>query len=175
MEYWQDDKDLEKAMINSSLLLIKANINDKRTLLFQKYILSLIFSGKVKTMDDVLTDFSKTHPYVYLDAAQVKSSFDALRKEKIIDYGEDGKIVLTDKKKQEAEAYTRDIQNELDSVVNDVYEHVKAAYHPNQISQKGQVISNIKSCFNYYFKVASLCYFDIESRKDVVELLKFRI
>lgn len=172
MEYWQDDKDLEKAMINSSLLLIKANINDKRTLLFQKYILSLIFSGKVKTMDDVLTDFSKTHPYVYLDAAQVKSSFDALRKEKIIDYGEDGKIVLTDKKKQEAEAYTRDIQNELDSVVNDVYEHVKAAYHPNQISQKGQVISNIKSCFNYYFKVASLCYFDIESRKDVVELSK---
>lgn len=171
MNYWQDDKDLEKAMINSSLLLLKANIKDKRGLLFQKYILSLIFACKVKKIDDVLADFNKTHPNVYLDESQVKSSLETLRKEKIIDYGEDGEFVLAEKKKKEAEAYTYEIQHELDSIVNDVYEHVKASYHKT-ISQEGQVIANIKSCFNYYFKVASLCYFDIESRKDVVELSK---
>lgn len=171
MNYWQDDKDLEKAMINSSLLLLKANIKDKRGLLFQKYILSLIFACKVKKIDDVLADFNKTHPNVYLDESQVKSSLETLRKEKIIDYGEDGEFVLAEKKKKEAEAYTHEIQHELDSIVNDVYEHVKASY-PKSISQEGQVIANIKSCFNYYFKVASLCYFDIESRKDVVELSK---
>ena len=171
MDYWHNDKDLEMAMINSSLLLLRANIKDKRALLFQKYLLSLIFAGKVKKIDDVLADFNKTHPNVYLDEYQVKSSLDTLKREKIIDYCENGEIVLTAKKKQEAEAYTHEIQNELDCIVNDVYEHVKAAYQKT-ISQKGQVISNIKSCFNYYFKVASLCYFNIESRKDVVELSK---
>lgn len=171
MNYWQDDKDLEKAMINSSLLLLKANIKDKRGLLFQKYILSLIFAGKVKKIDDILTDFNKTHPNVYIDESQVKSALETLRKEKIIDHGEDGEFVLAERKKQEAEAYTHEIQKELDGIVNDVYENVKASYQKT-ISQEGQVISNIKSCFNYYFKVASLCYFDIESRKDVVELSK---
>lgn len=171
MNYWQDDKDLEKAMINSSLLLLKANIKDKRVLLFQKYILSLIFAGKVKKIDDVLSDFNKSHPNVYLDESQVWSALESLRKEKIIDYGEDGVFVLSEKKKQEAETYTHEIQHELESIVNDVYEHVKASYQKT-ISQERQVIANIKSCFNYYFKVASLCYFDIESRKDVVELSK---
>ena len=171
MEYWHNDKDLEMAMINSSLLLVKANFKDKRALLFQKYLLSLIFAGKVKKIDDVLVDFNNTHPNVYLDESQVKSSLETLRKEKIIEYGEDGDFVLSEKKKQEAEAYTREIQNELDRIVNDVYEHVKSSYQKN-IAQEGQVLSNIKSCFNYYFKVASLCYFNIESRKDVVELAK---
>ena len=144
MNFWHDDKDLEMAMINSSLLLVKANIKDKRALLFQKYLLSLIFAGKVKKIDDVLSDFNKTHPNVYLDESQVKSSLETLRKEKIIEYGEGGVFVLSEKKKQEAEAYTREIQNELDSIVNDVYEHVKSSYQKN-IAQEGQVLSNIKS------------------------------
>lgn len=172
MAYWLDDKELEKAMINSSLLLLKANINDKRTLLFQKYVLSLIFTGKVNSIDDIMAEFGKSYPNVYLDSAQVKSSLDALKKEKIIDYDQDGKFVLAAKKREQAETYTAAIQAELDEVVNDVFELIKGSYNPKKITQEGQVIANIKSCFNYYFKVASLSYFDIESRKDIIELSK---
>lgn len=172
MEYWFEDKELERALINSSMLLIKTNINNKRSLLFQKYVLSLIFTGRVKRFDDIINDFGKTHPNVYLDVSQVKSSLDSLKKEKIIDFDGDGNIILSAKKLQEANSYTSAIQDELDEVVRDVFEHVKASYSPNKITQEAQVLSNIKSCFNYYFKVASLFYFDIESRKDVIELSK---
>ena len=48
MKNWNEDKDLEKAMLQTSLLFLKSKIKDSKAALFQKYILALIICGKAK-------------------------------------------------------------------------------------------------------------------------------
>ena len=171
MEYWQDDKHLEEAMLKSSMLFIKAKINDKRSLLFEKYLLSIFFSGRAKNVEDIITLFSNTHQNIYIDKTQVKSALDSLVKDKILECDKDGNYSISEKKQSEATTYTNEILLELDHVVTDIFNTLKKNYS-NTNNKENQIKTNIKSCLNYYFKVASLYYFNLDSQKDLSELEK---
>lgn len=76
----------------------------------------------------------------------------------MITIGENGTFEPNKKTKNEAETYLSNIQKDLDGIIDDVFASVKSAF-TKSISNEKQVKSNIKDCFDYYFKVASISFF----------------
>lgn len=155
MKNWNEDKDLELAMLQTSLLFLKSNIKDSRASLFQKYILALIISKKAKNKSDVLKCYQHSFPNYFIDENQIDSALSKIKNMVSID--ESGNFIINNKIKTDAENYLNNIQKDLDSIVNDVFISVKSSYN-NSISNEEQVRSNIKDCFDYYFRVASISF-----------------
>ena len=166
MKNWNEDKDLELAMLQTSLLFLKSNIKDSRASLFQKYILALIISKKAKNKSDVLKCYQHSFPNYFIDENQIDSALSKIKNMVSID--ESGNFIINNKIKTDAENYLNNIQKDLDSIVNDVFISVKSSYN-NSISNEEQVRSNIKDCFDYYFRVASISFFGLDEQKEINE------
>lgn len=166
MKNWNEDQDLERAMLQTSLLFIKSNIKDSRASLFQKYILALIISGKANNVDEVLDCYQHAFPNNYIDKTQVDSALNSIKNMVSIDTN--GIFVVKDKVRNEAESYLSNIQKDLDSIVDEVFLSVKNTYNKTIFNEK-QIKSNIKECFEYYFRVASISFFGLDERKEVNE------
>jgi len=166
MKNWNEDSDLEKAMLQTSLFFRKANIKDTRASLFHKFILSLIISGKAKNKDEVLKHYQQIYPNNSIDNQQIDSALSKINTMVTID--ETGNFKIDVGFKAEVENNYNDIQNGLERIVEDVLFSVKNSFGKN-ISNEKQVKANIKDCFDYYFKVASISFFGLDDRKEINE------
>lgn len=166
MKSWNEDKDLEKAMLQTSLLFLKSKIKDSRASLFQKYILALIISKKATNKSDVLKYYQHSFPNNYIDENQIDSALSKIKNMVSID--ESGNFIIDKKIETDASNYLNNIQKDLERIVNDVFVSVKSSYN-NSISNEKQVRSNIKDCFDYYFRVASISFFGLDEQKEINE------
>ena len=166
MKNWNEDSDLEKAMLQTSLFFRKANIKDTRTSLFHKFILSLIISGKAKNKDEVLKHYQQIYPNNFIDNQQIESALSKINDMVSID--ETGNFKIDVSFKAEVENNYNEIQNGLKRIVEDVLLSVKNSFG-KKISNENQVKVNIKDCFDYYFKVASISFFGLDERKEINE------
>ena len=166
MKNWNEDKDLEKAMLQTSLLFLKSKIKDSKAALFQKYILALIICGKAKNKNDIVNHYKQAFPNNYIDDNLVDSVLKSLNTK--ITIRENGTFEPNKKTKNEAETYLSNIQKDLDGIIDDVFASVKSAYKTS-ISNEKQVKSNIKDCFDYYFKVASISFFGLDESRELSE------
>lgn len=166
MKNWDEDKDLEKAMLQTSLFFRKAKIKDSRASLFHKFILSLIISGRSKNKNDVLTQYQQIYPNNYIDNNKIDSALGKIKN--MVSVDEFGNFIIDDKFKAEVENNFKNIQIGLEHIVEDVFLGVKKSFGKS-ISNEKQVKENIKDCFDYYFKVASISFFDLDERKEINE------
>lgn len=166
MKNWNEDKDLEKAMLQTSLLFLKAKVKDSRASLFHKYVLALIISGKAKSVEDVQNCYQRTYPNNYIDSNKIDSALKSLKK--LVSIDSNGNFLIDKQTKEEANNYLDGIQKDLDRIVDDVFNSVKSTYRKS-IANETQVKSNIKECFEYYFRVASISFFGFDERKDINE------
>ncbi len=166
MKNWNEDKDLEKAMLQTSLLFLKSKIKDSKAALFQKYILALIICGKAKNKKEIVNHYKQAFPNNFIDDNQVDSVLKSLNT--MITIGENGTFEPNKKTKNEAETYLSNIQKDLDGIIDDVFASVKSAF-TKSISNEKQVKSNIKDCFDYYFKVASISFFGLDESRELSE------
>lgn len=166
MKNWDEDKDLEKAMLQTSLFFRKAKIKDSRASLFHKFILSLIISGKAKNKEEILKQYQQIYPNNHIDNNKIDSALSKINGIVFVD--ENGTFKIDEKTKKDSEEYYDKIQHDLDKIVEDVFSSVKKSYIKN-IPNDNQVKTNIKDCFDYYFKVASISFFDLDERKEINE------
>lgn len=166
MKNWNEDKDLEKAMLQTSLLFLKSKIKDSKAALFQKYILALIICGKAKNKDAIVNHYKQAFPNNYIDDNQVESALKSLNT--MVTIGENGDFEPNEKTRTDADTYLSNIQKDLDKIIDDVFASVKSAFKKS-ISNDKQVKSNIKDCFDYYFKVASISFFGLDESKELSE------
>ena len=165
MKNWNEDNDLEKAMLQTSLFFHKTKIKDSRASLFHKFILSLIISEKAKNKEDVLKCYQQKFPNNYIDENQIDSALCKINN--IVSVDENGMFKIEEKTQRESEEYYNKIQKDLSKIVDDVFFSVKKSF--NRISNESQVKSNIKDCFEYYFKVASFSFFNLDECKEISE------
>lgn len=166
MKNWNEDKDLEKAMLQTSLFFRKAKIKDSRASLFHKYILALIISGKARNKEEVLKCYQQAFPNNYIDNNQIDSALCKINS--IVSVDVNGMFIIDEKTQNESEEYLNRIQKDLNRIVEDVFSSVKRSF-TNKISNENQVKTNIKDCFEYYFKVASISFFGLDDRKEINE------
>ena len=166
MKNWIEDKDLEKAMLQTSLFFRKARIKDSRASLFHKYILALIISRKAKNKEELLKCYQHAFPNNYIDNNQIDSALSKLCN--IVSVDVNGMFIIDEKTQNESEEYLNRIQKDLDKIVEDVFISVKRSF-TNIIPNENQVKTNIKDCFEYYFKVASISFFGLDERKEINE------
>lgn len=124
MKYFFEDKDIEEAMLKSCLLFNNKNIKNKRNHLFQKFLLSLIISGEVKNKDAIKRYIEEQHKSFFIDDGKIDSAIADMEKNGLIE-NTNGSIVLTPETQENAANYTRNIINQLDSLVDDIFAKVK--------------------------------------------------
>ena len=166
MKNWNEDKDLEIAMLQTSLFFRKTKIKDSRSSLFHKFILSLIISGKAKNKDEILKHYQLIYPNNFIDNNKIDSALNRINEMVSIDKNGDFKIDA--KFKESIEKNFNDIQDGLVQIVEDVLFSVKKSYGKS-IAKEYQVRENIRKCFDYYFRVASISFFGLDERKEINE------
>ncbi len=166
MKNWNEDKDLEIAMLQTSLFFRKTNIKDSRASLFHKFILSLIISGKAKNKDEVLKYYQQIYPNNFIDNNQIDSALNKINN--MVSVDQTGNFKIDDRFRTEVDNNYREIQKGLVRIVEDVFLSVKESFGKS-ISNENQVKANIKDCFDYYFKVASISFFGLDDRKEISE------
>lgn len=170
MKYFFEDKDIEEAMLKSCLLFNNKNIKNKRNHLFQKFLLSLIISGEVKNKDAIKRYIEEQHKSFFIDDGKIDSAIADMEKNGLIE-NTNGSIVLTPETQENAANYTRNIINQLDSLVDDIFAKVKIEYKKT-ISNPNQIKSNIKDCINYYYAVTGHSFFELDKKKEISKLPK---
>lgn len=163
---WKDDRNLYEAMLASSLFFFKTKVQNKRGDLFLKSVLSLIMSGKAKDVQNLIDIYATRD--LSIDESKIRSAIDNLKKEKILERSDNDDLCIDKVKKDEIDAYVKETQKELEQLVNDVYVNVEKVC-PKATGSKQQIIANVKQCFEYYFSVSALSYFDIDDDKDVID------
>lgn len=163
----KNDKVLFKAMLASSLFFCKTKNIVKREDLFLKTVMSLVVSGKAKTIQAIVDILIAAA--IPVDENQVKSAIMNLKKDRILDCNDNGEISIPKDKKGEIDKFVEESRLEMDVLVDDVVKSVlRVSNNANNYLQ--QIKTNIKKCIEYYFEVSSLSFFNVDEAKEISEL-----
>lgn len=169
MDYFNKNKDLEEAMLKTSLLFSTKKLGDKRDSLFLKSILSLVISRKVNTISDIKEYFFRENNGLTIDEAKLNNTIKEFKEKGLIDVNGDV-IFLTEKAAKDCAEYIDSITEKMNALINDIIVNVK---NKNNVKQKGndeQCTRFIKDCFNYYFEINGISFFELDAKKDIKKL-----
>lgn len=164
-KYFLDDRDMEEALMKTCILFEKKEVHNKKDALFLKMITSLIMCNRANTVSDIVDYLEKKPHNIQFDKAKVEARIKELVKKQFIEYKE-GVLQLTSKIKNEITEYVKENTNQMDNLVERIFDTVKKQYTP-VIHNEVQVKLNIKECLDYYFKVESLSFFDLDNSKNL--------
>lgn len=170
-KYFFEDQDIEEALLKTCLLFENKKMNAKKDSLFSKVALSLIISKKADTIDAIKEYIDSHNDGEAIVRSKINTIVAELTRKGILETSQDGILRLKKKVKEEAEQYVATLTEQLDKLVLKILEQVKASYK-RKIQNEEQVKYNIKECLNYYFEVARLSFFNIDTPKDPETLTK---
>lgn len=167
MSYFKD-KDIEEAMLKSCLLFNSKEIKNKRNVIFQKFLLSLIIGGGVANRKGILEKVTTQYKGYLINENNIDFAIQELIKNKFIKE-ENGELALTVESQQDVEKDVKLISEQQKHLIDDISKMVQRAYG-KKISNENQVKSNIKDCIDYYYVVTGLSFFELDKRKEAREL-----
>lgn len=167
MSYFKD-KDIEEAMLKSCLLFNSKEIKNKRNVIFQKFLLSLIIGGGVANRKGILEKVTTQYKGYLINENNIDFAIQELIKNKFIKE-ENGELALTVESQQDMEKDVKLISEQQKHLIDDISKMVQRAYG-KKISNENQVKSNIKDCIDYYYMVTGLSFFELDKRKETKEL-----
>lgn len=167
MEYFRD-KDIEEAMLKSCLLFYSKDIKNKRNIIFQKILLSLIIGSGVTNRKEIKKKVTTQYKDYLISEDKIDFAIQELIKNKFIKE-EKGELTLTSESQQDVEQDVKKISEQQNYLIEDIYKEVQSAYG-KKISNENQVKSNIKGCIDYYYMVTGLSFFELDKRKETKEL-----
>lgn len=167
MSYFKD-KDIEEAMLKSCLLFNSKEIKNKRNVIFQKFLLSLIIGGGVANRKGILEKVTTQNKGYLINENNIDFAIQELIKNKFIKE-ENGELALTVESQQDMEKDVKLISEQQKHLIDDISKMVQRAYG-KKISNENQVKSNIKDCIDYYYMVTGLSFFELDKRKETKEL-----
>lgn len=167
MSYFKD-KDIEEAMLKSCLLFNSKEIKNKRNVIFQKFLLSLIIGGGVANRKGILEKVTTQYKGYLINENNIDFTIQELIKNKFIKE-ENGELALTVESQQDVEKDVKLISEQQKHLIDDISKMVQRAYG-KKISNENQVKSNIKDCIDYYYVVTGISFFELDKRKEATEL-----
>lgn len=148
---WKTDEAIESNLIKTNLLFGK--LPDKkatRDASFQKELLTHIFTGDITCKNDALNYFKRTRPNMPIDEGRISRALSILVNKKFISLDQDGKILITENTKKEAEAEASRIHQQFERLISDLFGTVKDICKI-RFKSDGIVKRNIKDCIDYYY------------------------
>lgn len=167
MSYFKD-KDVEEAMLKSCLLFYSKDIKNKRNIIFQKILLSLIIGSGVTNRKEIKEKVTTQYKDYLISEDKIDFAIQELIKNNFIKEVKE-KLTLTTESQQDVEQDVKQISEQQNYLIEDIYKRVQSAYGKN-ISNENQVKSNIKDCIDYYYMVTDLSFFELDKRKETKEL-----
>lgn len=168
-DIFNEDKDLEAAMIKACLLFDAVKVQ-KREMLFHKKILVYILDPRKKTgsVDEIYQLVSKERSGFSFNRDLVNNAVNALRTDGFIDVDANGNVSLTEKTQVKSDQYISQQKSLIDKLVDDIFLDVKQQV-PN-IKNELQVKQNIKECIDYYIRVSCYKTLGIDEGKNLDEI-----
>lgn len=167
MEYFRD-KDVEEAMLKSCLLFYSKDIKNKRNIIFQKILLSLIIGSGVTNRKEIKRKVTTQYKDYLISEDKIDFAIQELIKNNFIKEVK-GELTLTPESQQDVEQDVKQISEQQNYLIEDIYKRVQSAYG-KKISNENQAKSNIKDCIDYYYMVTGLSFFELDKRKETKEL-----
>lgn len=170
---FNEDKDLEAAMIKACLLFDAVKVQ-KREMLFHKKILVYILDPRKKTgsVDEIYQLVSKELSGFSFNRDLVNNAMNALRTDGFVDVDANGNVSLTEKTQVKSDQYISQQKSLIDKLVDDVFLDVKQQV-PN-IKNELQVKQNIKDCIDYYIRVSCYKTLGVDEGKNLDEIARLQ-
>lgn len=167
-DIFNEDKDLEAAMIKACLLFDAVKVQ-KREMLFHKKILVYILDTNKKTdsVDEIYQLVSKELSGFSFNRELVNNAVNALKADGFIDVDKDGGISLTEKTQAKSDQYISQQKSLFDKLVDDIFLDVKQQV---PIKNELQVKQNIKNCIDYYIRVSCYKTLGVDEGKNLDEI-----
>lgn len=109
MEYF-GDKDIEEAMLKSCLLFYSKDIKNKRNIIFQKILLSLIIGSGVTNRNEIKEKITTQYKDYLISEDKIDFAIQELIKNKFIKEVK-GELTLTTESKQDVEQDVKRFRN----------------------------------------------------------------
>lgn len=167
-DIFNEDKDLEAAMIKACLLFDAVKVQ-KREMLFHKKILIYILDPSKKTgsVDEIFQLVSKELSGFSFNRDLVNNAVNALKADGFIDVDKDGGVSLTEKTQAKSDQYISQQKSLFDKLVDSIFLDVKQQV---PIKNELQVKQNIKNCIDYYIRVSCYKTLGVDEGKDLDEI-----
>lgn len=167
-DIFNEDKDLEAAMIKACLLFDAVKVQ-KREMLFHKKILVYILDPSKKTgsVDEIFQLVSKELSGFSFNRDLVNNTVNALKADGFIDVDKDGGVSLTEKTQAKSDQYISQQKFLFDKLVDSIFLDVKQQV---PIKNELQVKQNIKNCIDYYIRVSCYKTLGVDEGKDLDEI-----
>lgn len=167
-DIFNEDKDLEAAMIKACLLFDAVKVQ-KREMLFHKKILVYILDPSKKTgsVDEIFQLVSKELSGFSFNRDLVNNAVNALKADGFIDVDKDGGVSLTEKTQAKSDQYISQQKSLFDKLVDSIFLDVKQQV---PIKNELQVKQNIKNCIDYYIRVSCYKTLGVDEGKDLDEI-----
>lgn len=167
-DIFNEDKDLEAAMIKACLLFDAVKVQ-KREMLFHKKILVYILDPSKKTgsVDEIFQLVSKELSGFSFNRDLVNNAVNALKADEFIDVDKDGGVSLTEKTQAKSDQYISQQKSLFDKLVDSIFLDVKQQV---PIKNELQVKQNIKNCIDYYIRVSCYKTLGVDEGKDLDEI-----
>lgn len=168
-DIFNEDKDLEAAMIKACLLFDAVKVQ-KREMLFHKKILVYILDPSKKTgsVDEIFQLASKELSGFSFNRDLVNNAVNALKADGFIDVDKDGGVSLTKNAQDKSNQYISEQETLFKKLVNDTFLDVKLQVP--HIKNEFQVKQNIKDCIDYYIRVSCYKTLGIDEGKNLDEI-----
>ena len=167
-DIFNEDKDLEAAMIKACLLFDAVKVQ-KREMLFHKKILVYILDANKKTdsVDEIYQLVSKELSGYSFNRDLVNNAVNALKADGFIDVDKDGGVSLTEKTQAKSDQYISQQKSLFDKLVDSIFLDVKQQV---PIKNELQVKQNIKNCIDYYIRVSCYKTLGVDEGKNLDEI-----
>lgn len=167
-DIFNEDKDLEAAMIKACLLFDAVKVQ-KREMLFHKKIIVYILDPSKKTgsVDEIFQLVSKELSGFSFNRDLVNNAVNALKADGFIDVDKDGGVSLTEKTQAKSDQYISQQKSLFDKLVDSIFLDVKQQV---PIKNELQVKQNIKNCIDYYIRVSCYKTLGVDEGKDLDEI-----
>lgn len=167
-DIFNEDKDLEAAMIKACLLFDAVKVQ-KREMLFHKKILVYILDPSKKTgsVDEIFQLVSKELSGFSFNRDLVNNAVNALKADRFIDVDKDGGVSLTEKTQAKSDQYISQQKSLFDKLVDSIFLDVKQQV---PIKNELQVKQNIKNCIDYYIRVSCYKTLGVDEGKNLDEI-----
>lgn len=172
-DIFNEDKDLEAAMIKACLLFDAVKVQ-KREMLFHKKILVYILDPRKKTgsVDEIYQLVNKELSGFSFNRELVNNAVNALKADGFIDVDAKGGVSLTEKTQAKSNQYISQQKSLIDKLVDDIFLDVKQQV--TNIKNESQVKHNIKDCIDYYIRVSCYKTLGIDEGKNLDEIAQLQ-
>lgn len=104
-----------------------------------------------------------------IDEGRISRALSILVNKKFISLDQDGKILITENTKKEAEAEASRIHQQFERLISDLFGTVKDICKI-RFKSDGIVKRNIKDCIDYYYETSGYAFFGIDNKLEIEKL-----